>query len=106
MIQIAIRALGLLPCAAVMLGGCALQASTVQSEKFRIPFEFQVQKHKTLPAGEYQVQQAAGSELAILVNTKTGERVQLLRPSATHEQGKTRLIFENGENGHSLKQIS
>jgi hypothetical protein len=85
-----------------MLGASALQASTVKSEKFEIPFAFHVQKHKTLPAGEYQIQQASGSELAFLVNTKTGERVQFIRSQATHEEGKARLVFENSE----LKRIS
>jgi hypothetical protein len=105
MIQGRIRVSALLPCFALLLGA-SLHASTVESQKFEIPFDFQVLKHKTLPAGEYQVQQDAGSAFATLVNTKTGERVQLLRPSTTHEEGKARLVFENTENGHSLKQIS
>jgi hypothetical protein len=105
MTQRTFRAFALLPCAAVILGASA-QASAIKSDKFEIPFEFKVQKHKTLPAGEYEVQQAGGSNFAILVNRHTGERVQFLRPSNTHEEGKARLIFENNENGHSLKQIS
>jgi hypothetical protein len=96
----------LLPCAALILGASALQATTVKSEKFEIPFEFKVQKLQTLPAGEYEVQQAGGSDFAILVNRKTGQRVQFLRPPNTHEEGKARLIFENNENGYSLKRIS
>jgi hypothetical protein len=105
MVQRSIRVSAWLPGAALLLGALALQASTVQSEKFQIPFEFQVQ-HKTLPAGQYQVQQATGSDLAFLVNSKTGERIEFLRPSTTREEGKTRLVFENTENGHALKQIS
>jgi hypothetical protein len=105
MVQRSIRVSAWLPAACALLGALALQASTVQSEKFQIPFEFQVQ-HKTLPAGQYQVQQATGSDLAFLVNSKTGERVEFFRPSTTHKEGKTRLVFENTENGHALKQIS
>jgi hypothetical protein len=78
----------------------------VKSEKFAIPFAFEVQNHKTLPAGEYQVEQAAGSELAVLENVQTGKRVQFIRSSSTHEQGKTRLVFENTAAGHELKAIS
>jgi hypothetical protein len=106
MIQKAIRVLAFIPCAAVILGGCALKASTVKSEKFEIPFEFHVQNHKMLPAGEYRVEQEAGSQLASLVNTKTGERVNFLRPANTHEEGKTHLVFENKAGGHNLKQVS
>jgi hypothetical protein len=106
MIQKAIRVLAFIPCAAVILGGCALKATTVKSEKFEIPFEFQVQNQKTLPAGEYRVEQESGSELATLVNTKTGERVNFLRPATTHQQGKTHLVFENKAGGHNLKQVS
>jgi hypothetical protein len=102
----ATRAFAFVSTAALLLSASTLQASTLKSEKFQIPFAFQVQKHKTLPAGEYQVQQTTGSEVAILVNTRTGERVALLRPTSTHKEGKARLVFENTETGHSLKQIS
>jgi len=105
MFQKAIRVFALIPCAALVFGG-ALQASTVKSEKIEIPFAFSVQNHKTLPAGEYQVEQASGSELASLVNTKTGERVQFIRPQTTHKEGRARLTFENTASGHSLKSIS
>jgi hypothetical protein len=105
MIQKTFRALALLPCAALILGASAMQASTVKSDKFEIPFEFKVQKHQILPAGEYEVQQASDSSFATLVNRKTGERVQFLRPSTTHEQGKARLIFKNTETGEALIRI-
>jgi hypothetical protein len=100
------RAFALLPCAALILGAAGLQASTVKSEKFEIPFAFQVQKHAMLPAGEYQIQQAEGSEIAFLVNTKTGQRVVFVRPATNGQSEKTRLIFETVENEHLLKQIS
>ena len=105
MTQITFRAFALLPCAALIPGASAMQASAVKLDRFEIPFEFKVQ-HKTLPAGQYEVQQGADSNFAILVNRHTGERVQFLRPSNTRQEGKARLIFENNENGHSLKRIS
>ena len=47
------RALVIIPCAALLFGAFALQAATVKSERFAIPFQFQAQK-KSLPAGEYE----------------------------------------------------
>ena len=107
MINRTLRAFALLPCAALILGASALQASTVKSDRFEIPFAFQVQ-HKTLPAGEYQVQQAADSELAVLVNRKTGESFRFIRPRPmpADKEGKFRLKFRNTEEGRVLKQIS
>lgn len=106
MTQRAIRVFALIPCAALLLGTASLQASAVKSDKFEIPFAFGVQHRKMLPAGEYQVEQAAGSELAVLVNISTGERVQFVRSVGMHEQGKATLIFEDTKNGKELKGIS
>jgi hypothetical protein len=78
----------------------------LKSEKVEIPFAFSVQNQKTLPPGLYQVEQELGSEIASLVNTKTGERVNFLRPDTTHEKGKAHLVFENTARGHALKSIS
>jgi hypothetical protein len=100
-----LRALAFMPCAALILGASALQASTVRSEKFQIPFPFQAQNH-VMPAGVYEVEQAAGSDFAVLINGKTGERVRYRRPSYIRQEGKARLVFENNQNGHLLKQIS
>ena len=105
MMNNAIRVSALLP-SAILLAGSALQAAAIRAEKVRIPFDFQVQKHKTLPAGEYRVEQDPGAGFASLVNTKTGERVELPSPPTAHEQGKVRLIFENTANGRLLKSIS
>jgi len=77
----------------------------VKSESIEIPFSFQVQKH-TLPAGEYQVQQAAGVEFATLVNEKTGQRVVVLRPASNRRKGEAHLVFTQDGNVHVLKQIS
>jgi hypothetical protein len=106
MIQKAIRVFALIPCAAFALSGIALHATMVKSEKFQIPFEFQLQNHKTLPAGEYRVEHAQGSEIEQLVNTKTGERVNFLVPAGTHKEGKAHLVFVNTPGGHLLKEIS
>jgi hypothetical protein len=101
----AVRVFALFPGAALLMAG-ALQASTITSDKVEIPFQFSVQHHKTMPAGEYQVVQQSGTDLATLVNTKTGERVELLRPQTTHQAGKTHLVFENTSQGRNLKSIS
>ena len=52
MTQRTFRAFALLPCAALIPGASAMQASAVKLDRFEIPFEFKVQ-HKTLPAGQY-----------------------------------------------------
>ena len=104
MSQNTIRVSVLLPCAALLAG--ALHASTIKSENIAIPFEFRVQHHKMMPAGEYRVEQEQGSDIASLVNTKTGERIQFLRPATTHKEGHARLVFEDNANGHVLKRIS
>jgi hypothetical protein len=101
----AIRAFVILPCATLIVGALALQAAAVKSEKFRIPFDFQVQK-QTLPAGEYTVQQADGSEIVLLINTSTGDRVEFIRPATTHQQGKVRLVFEGGKPGNRSSGFS
>jgi hypothetical protein len=90
--------------ALVLLSGSA-QAGNVRSEKISIPFSFEVQK-EVLPAGEYQIEQAFGSQFAALVNVRTGARVQFLRSSSNCQQGKSILTFEIREHNHSLKRIS
>ena len=100
----AIRALVIIPCAALMLSTYALQAAPLKSEKFSIPFEFRVQK-QTLPAGEYQIRQTSEAGYVLLVNTKTGESVEFIRPSNTHQEGKARLVFEGEPGRQSLKRI-
>ena len=102
----ATRVFAFIPCAALLVSG-ALQASTIKSEKVEIPFAFSVQNNRVmLPPGQYQVEQQQGSEVASLVNTKTGERVNVLRPENTHEKGKAHLVFVQTAEGHSLKSIS
>jgi len=88
-----------------MIAASALNASIMWSEKVAIPFDFQVSK-TAMPAGEYRVSRNSGSEIAFLVNVKTGQQVQVLRNSANSVEGKARLIFENTSNGHKLKTIS
>jgi hypothetical protein len=100
----AFRAFVILPCVALALSALTLHAAAVKSETFAIPFEFHVQK-QIMPAGEYRVQQATGSDIAILVNTRTGKRVEILRPANTHEEGKTKLVFKGAENQRYLTHI-
>jgi hypothetical protein len=95
-----------LPCAILLLAGSVLQASAVIAERVEIPFDFQVQKHKIMPAGDYRVEQDPGSGFALLVNRKTGETVELPSPPTAHQRGKVRLVFEKTANGHWLKSIS
>ena len=89
---------------ALLSAGFALQASTMVTERFDIPFAFQV-RHRTLPSGAYQVQQESGSSLAILVNVGTGARVQFVRAAGMRSKGKARLVFENRNNVQSLREI-
>jgi hypothetical protein len=89
--------------AATTLGSVSsLKAEINRTKAVIIPFQFQVDK-KTMPSGEYCVEQEAGTEVATLVNTKTGARVRVLRPAARRKEGKTVLTFVPGKNGVSLK---
>ena len=106
MMKDAIRVFTVVLCVAFLLTGTTLQAAPVTAEKVEIPFDFHVQKHKIMPAGEYRVEQSAGSALVVLVNTKTGERVQMLSSANEHQPGKIRLVFEHTASGSVLKSIS
>jgi hypothetical protein len=88
-----------------MVTASALNAITFQTEKVEIPFNFQVQR-TTMPAGEYRVQQSFGSDIAFLVNVKTGQQVQVLRNTGAHKDGRAKLVFENTAGGRVLKTIS
>jgi hypothetical protein len=103
--RMATRVFALIPCATFLIGG-TLQATVLRSDKVEIPFAFNVSKHKTMPAGQYLVEQNTDSEIATLVNTKTGERIQMLSPHNMHHEGKAQLVFESDAAGHKLKAIS
>jgi hypothetical protein len=90
---------------AAMVTASALNASTFRTEKIEIPFAFQVSKI-TLPAGEYRVQQSFGSDIAFLVNVKTGQQVQVLRTVGSRGDDRAKLVFENTERGRVLKGIN
>jgi hypothetical protein len=79
----------------------SLRAET-KSAPVTIPYEFQVQNTK-LPAGEYRVEQPMGTEYAMLVNMKTGDRVYVMRPKPMRKDGKTRLIIAHTDAGAKLK---
>jgi hypothetical protein len=83
----------------------AQQAPGENSNSISIPFAFHVEK-VAMPAGEYRLERIFGKEIVTLVNLRTGQRVQVLRPDATSVPGKSRLTFETGPGGYSLKKIS
>jgi hypothetical protein len=78
---------------------------SVYSNKVAIPFAFHVEK-VALPAGEYRIERVFGKEIVTLVNLQTGQRVQILWPEATRTPGKSKLVFETGPQGYSLKKLS
>jgi Na+-transporting NADH:ubiquinone oxidoreductase subunit NqrF len=90
---------------AAMVTASSLNASMIMTEKVAIPFNFQVAR-TTLPAGEYRVQQQFGSDIAYLVNLKTGQQVQVLRSVGEKKDGRAKLVFQNTASGHVLKTIS
>jgi hypothetical protein len=87
-----------------MVTASALNATTFQTEKVAIPFSFQVSK-TTMPAGDYRVQENFGSDIAYLVNLKTGQQVQVLRNTGEKKEGRAKLVFQNTATGHVLKTI-
>ena len=78
-----------------------LKADINRTQPVTIPFQFHVQ-NKTLPSGEYRIEQEVGTEIATLVNTKTGQRVRVLRPAAMRTQGKAILNFVPVKDGYKL----
>jgi hypothetical protein len=89
--------------AAAMLGSSVLQAAH-RSEAVEIPFAFKV--HRThLPAGTYRLEHRDSEVFATLVNLKTGEHIELLRPVG-RDTGKAKLVFERGAGGYVLKRLS
>ena len=90
---------------AAIMTASALNATSFQSEKVDIPFAFQVAK-TAMPAGEYKVQQGFGSDIAFLVNLKTGQQVQVLRGVGNQKQDRAKLVFEKTGSSHKLKAIS
>ena len=100
------RVLTTFSAAAFLFGSAALQASTANSERFRLDFAFRVPHgKKVLPAGEYQVQRTAGSPFVLLKNTKTGETVNVMSTDNTHQNGKTKLVFKDDAQGRELDRI-
>jgi hypothetical protein len=77
----------------------------MNSDTISIPFAFHVDK-VAMPAGEYRLERVFGKAIVTLVNLHTGQRVQLLRSEATATPGKSKLTFETGPGGYSLKKLS
>lgn len=90
---------------AALMTASSLSATGFWSEKVAIPFDFKVSK-MTLPAGEYRVQQAVGSDITYLQNVNTGQQVQFLRNYGNKNGNRTRLVFETANGEHVLKSIS
>ena len=82
-----------------------LNATVFYSERVDIPFEFKVGKH-VYSAGAYRVEQSFGSEIASLVNLKTGQRVQMLVPVTNRTTEKNILKFENRNGVRILKALA
>lgn len=82
-----------------------LNATVFYSEKVNIPFEFKAGKH-WFGAGEYRVEQDFGKDIAYLVNIKTGQRVQMMRPMNGGFPAHSKLVFENSDGVRVLRKIS
>jgi hypothetical protein len=100
------RALTILCAAAALSGATALEASTINSQRFQLNFAFHVgHDKKVFPAGEYQVERNAGEPFVMLRNTKTGASVNMMSKDNTHQNGKMKLIFKDDAEGKSLDKI-
>jgi hypothetical protein len=91
---------------ATILGTGVIRASIrLKSETVQIPFAFKV-KHHQMPAGMYRIMHEFGEGIAVLVNARTGDRVQLLLPAPAGANHKTKLVFEHTGEGYVLKRLS
>lgn len=86
--------------AAIMFTGSA-QAAT-RTAKITVPFQFQVNR-TTMPAGDYRIEQDFGSDIAMVVNVGTGQRVQVLRPASRRIEGRAKLEFVRTDAGYKLR---
>jgi len=82
-----------------------LNASTDYAERVNIPFEFKVGK-RIFTAGQYRIEQIFGKDIAYVVNTQTGQRFQVLRPTSSRTPGKGKFTFENSYGVRVLKSLS
>lgn len=80
----------------------SLQAAYTSSEKVKVNFDFRVY-NKVMPAGEYRIERDSASNFVMLVNTKTNQRVQVVRSVVQHEPSKDYLRFEKEANGYKLR---
>ncbi len=90
---------------AAIFATSSLNASMYYSQTVNIPFEFRAGKH-TYSAGEYRIEQDFGKDIAYLVNLKTGQRLQVMRPINDHSPANGTLTFENSYGVHILKRLS
>ena len=88
--------------AAAFVGTGSLQAAYAPAQKVKVDFDFRVYQ-KVLPAGEYRVEQDTASNIVLLVNTKTGQRVQIFRSVVQESADKHYLKFEHDQSGYRLR---
>ena len=86
----------------LMLGVAALGFGEGRVWNVTIPYQFHIDK-KTLPAGEYQLEQSTGSDIATLINLKTREKVQMIRPMTIQVPGKAYFTLVPDKDGYRLK---
>ena len=82
-----------------------LNATIFYSGRVNIPFEFRAGK-QIFAAGEYRVEQDYGHDIAYVVNIRTGQRIQMLRPLNGRQPMKMTINFENIGGVRVLKGLS
>jgi hypothetical protein len=87
---------------ATTLGSIGSLRAAVRTQNVNIPYQFHVEK-KALPSGEYRLEQEVGSEIATLINVKTGERIRVMRPAWRRMDGKVLFTLVPGRDGYTLK---
>lgn len=91
---------------ALMLGAATLGVNSLRAEgrawDVNIPHQFRVQ-NLTLPSGSYRLIQPVGSDIAILLNKKTGHEIRLLRPASVQVPGKVLFTLIPDKDGYRLK---
>jgi hypothetical protein len=80
----------------------SLRAETTRTQPVNIPFDFHVAK-KAMPSGSYRLEQDFGTEIATLVNVKTGQRIRIMRSSARRAAGKAIFQLIPDRDGYRLK---
>jgi hypothetical protein len=77
---------------AALLSIGSLHASVQRVTNVSIPFEFQASGAR-LPAGDYCIEQEACTEIATIINVKSGQRVRILSPNSLRNDGRGSMQF-------------